>query len=180
MKRIGERVRERRKQQNLTLQQLAARTGLSVSFLSQLENGQTSCKIDTLASIGRALDIPILHFFVDDAESNISLVRKSDRRTLLLGESATEDLLFVQDSFNLEVWVLKLPPQTSSGHDNSHEGEEFTYVLKGSVRIWFNSETHYDLQEGDIIYYRSALPHRWENVTDGAAEALVANTPPTF
>lgn len=62
-RRIGERIRESRKSRNLTLAQMAERTGLSVGFLSQIELGKNSASVETLYRIARALGMLPGDFF---------------------------------------------------------------------------------------------------------------------
>ena len=177
--RIGERIRSERKGQGLTLKLLSEQVGLSVPYLSQIENGRVNLNITTLESISRALGLPLIDLFVDNQKHDISVVRRSDRRWLDLGGQATESLL-VKVRSNLEIFSIRLPPHSGSIQDSSHEGEEFTFVIKGSVHMILANELTYDLTEGDIIYYLSDIPHRWQNETDDAAEILVVNTPATY
>jgi transcriptional regulator with XRE-family HTH domain len=64
-RRIGERIREARKEHGLTLAQMADRTSLSVGFLSQVELGKNSASVDTLYRIARALEMDAGDFFQD-------------------------------------------------------------------------------------------------------------------
>ncbi len=176
---IGKRIRVERKRQGMTLKQLGEHANLSVPYLSQIENGRVNLNITTLESISKALGLPMITLFVEDKMQDVSVVRRSERRWLDLGGQATESLL-VKVRGNLEIFTIRLPPRSDSVHDSSHEGEEFTFVIKGSVRMVLNNEEIYDLAEGDIIYYLSEIPHRWQNESDGEAEILVVNTPATY
>jgi transcriptional regulator with XRE-family HTH domain len=177
--RIGKRIRSERKSKGLTLKLLGEQVGFSVPYLSQIENGRVNLNITTLESISRALGLPMIDLFVESQKSEISLVRRSERRWLDLGGQATESLL-VKVRSNLEIFSIRLPPHSDSIQDSSHEGEEFTFVIKGSVRMVLDNNLIYDLTEGDIIYYLSDIPHRWQNETGDDAEILVVNTPATY
>lgn len=179
--RIGRRIREERKQRGLTLKQLADPTGLSVPYLSQIENGHVNLNITVLENISKTLGITMIALFVNGNEHEVSLVRRSERRWLDLGGWATESLL-VKVRSNLEIFSIRLPPAQGSQpmRDSSHEGEEFTFVIKGAVRITLDNRDVYELNEGDILYYPSMLPHRWENNGPVEAEILVVNTPATY
>ena len=89
-------------------------------------------------------------------------------------------MLFSQTRTSLQVAVIELPPRTAVPQSDTHSGEEFTYVLTGKLKMWLEESHSYDLEAGDIIYYRSGLPHRWENPGDELLQILVANTPATF
>ncbi|MFW5940508.1 MAG: cupin domain-containing protein [Chloroflexota bacterium] len=176
---IGRKIREFRKQRGLTLQMLSGSTSLSVSYLSQMENGRVELNISNLKVISESLDVPLIAFFVNEEPSGVSVMRRQERRWFDLGDNATEALL-VKTRANLEIFTIRLSPGAQPTEDDSHQGEEFTYVLNGSVRMVLNDEQAYDLEEGDIIYYLSDIPHRWQNIGEDEAEILVVNTPATF
>lgn len=76
--------------------------------------------------------------------------------------------------------MIRLPPNADSAQDSSHTGEEFCYIVSGSVRVVLDNKDTFDLNEGDILYYHSDIPHRWHNISDEEAEILVVNTPATY
>ena len=116
---IGKRIRTERKQRGLTLKQLSEQVGLSVPYLSQIENGRVNLNITTLESISQALGLPMISLFVDGKLPEVSVVRRSERRWLDLGGQATESLL-VQVRGNLEIFTIRLPPGSNSVQDSSH------------------------------------------------------------
>jgi len=179
MKQIGKRIREIRKQIGLTLQDLSDKVNLSVSYLSQIENGQVSLSINHLETIGRALETPLIDFFNGENGNEISLVRSSNRRWFSLGKDAAESPL-VSSRRHIEIFVIRLAPMSGQVNDSIHHGEEFTFVIKGSVVVTLGEDETYELNEGDVIYYKSDIPHRWQNNGNETAELLVANTPATF
>lgn len=176
---IGQQIRELRKQRGLTLKLLAEQTGLSIPYLSQIENGHVDLNITNLKTIGQALEVPLITFFVNGTPSNVSMTRHSERRWYHLDHHAREALL-VRSRSNLEIFSMRLLPGTEPTHDNIHPGEEFTFVVKGSIRLILNNQQIHDLQEGDLIYYLSDIPHRWQNLSNTEAEILVVNTPATY
>jgi transcriptional regulator with XRE-family HTH domain len=176
---IGQRIRAFRKEQNLTLKDLGTAVNLSAPYLSQMENGLVELNITNLQSISQALNIPLVSLFLDDDNLSVSVIRRAERRWFNLGDQVKESLL-MKVKGNLEIFTLLIPPGADSGEPSSHEGEEFTYVLKGSVRIIFNDHQLYDLEEGDVIYYLSKIPHTWCNISEADCEILVVNTPATF
>jgi len=177
---VGLRIRSLRRARDFTLEQLSEQTGLSISYLSQIENGHANINLRILRDLAQALGVPMIDFLVTDEQPDVYVVRVSDRRSYLLKSGSTESLLYAQQRPNLEATLMDLPPGTSSGAPNSHPGEEFTYVLKGRIRIGIGENRTFDLNAGDIIYYRSSYPHWWENPFDTHAQALITNTPATF
>lgn len=176
---IGRRIRELRTQKGLTLKEVGERVSLSVSYLSQIENGHVELNITNLKAISETLGVPLLALFVKDETPGISVTRRGERRWYDLGSEARESLL-VRTRGNLEVFTIRLPAGSDPTENNSHEGEEFTYVLHGKIKMILNDEKVFELEEGDVIYYLSEIPHRWQNAGDATAEILVVNTPATF
>lgn len=177
---VGNRIRRLRKKRGLTLKQLGEMTSVSMSYLSQIENGHANTNLATLQKISSSLQVPLIEFFSDENTFQVSLVRRGDRRVYKLDGGGTEHMLFSQTRTSLQVAVIELPPRTAMPHSDTHAGEEFTYVLTGKLKMWLDESHSYDLEAGDIIYYRSVLPHRWENPGDEPLQILVANTPATF
>ena len=175
---IGARIQEERTKKGLTLKALSGRVGLSISYLSQIENGHVNLNVENLHQISKALGVPIINLLVSETRSDVSISRRGERRWMPLGEKAAESLL-VKYRGNFEIFVIKLEPHATT-QALTHEGEEFTYVVSGRVRIFLGSDEYHDLEEGDVAYYRSTLPHHWENTTNTAAEMLVVNSPATY
>jgi len=106
---IGQRIRDLRKKQGLTLKQVSELTGLSSPYLSQIENGRVDHNITNLESIGRALGVALMTFFVNGQQFGVSITRCSERRWFDLGNQATESPL-VKTPGNLEIFTIRLHP----------------------------------------------------------------------
>ncbi len=176
---IGRKARAIRRTRGLTLNQLAKRTHLSPSYISQIENGKRNLNIRVLRGVARALNVPLVELLQEEQAEAVGLIRVGNRRTYTLSSGAIESLLFDPRRGNLEVTVMELPPGRDSGESNAHRGDELTYVLRGRVRVTVG-KSKYDLHEGDIIYYRSSQRHCWENPFGRPAQVLITNTPATF
>lgn len=176
---IGNRIREDRKRKGFTLLEIAEKIGLSTSYLSQIENGRVNINISNLEAIGKALGTPIANFFLETTDPEISVVRMKERHWYKLSENTSESLL-LKSPGSLEVAVIHLELGANTGHPNSHPGEEFSYVSRGSIRITINDVRSFDLHEGDVIYYKSDKNHRWENIGDVTAHVLIVNTPASY
>lgn len=177
---VGLRIRALRRKRGLTLQQFSEQVNVSTSYLSQIENGRANTNLAILQRIASALLVPIIDLFSDENTFQVSVVRKSDRRTYPLDCEGTEHFLFSQIRTALQVAIIELPPHCAVPQADQHPGEEFTYVLSGKLQMWVGENLSYELDAGDIIYYRATLPHRWENRGDEPLKVLVANTPATF
>ena len=95
------------------------------------------------------------------------------------GKKVTEEWLLPDSNVKLEPAVVSLPPGTNGGPPFSHEGEEFVWVLKGSVRFHLGSEV-FNLEQGDSLYYPATIPHQFFNDTQKKSLLLFVATPWSF
>ncbi len=176
----GTRLRDERVSAGLTLRELAAKTELSVSLLSQLERGTTSPSIHSLKRIAGALGVSIFQLLAE--ESPAQFVVRADRRRKVVLQAGDLDyeLLSPDAKRKLEIWLGRLEPGASSGPEPAaHDSEEFIFVLNGQLRIEFGAIAH-ELGPGDAIQYDGNQPHLISNPGPGQLEFLSALTPPTL
>jgi DNA-binding transcriptional MerR regulator/quercetin dioxygenase-like cupin family protein len=175
---VGQRLRKLRLKKRASLSQVAKSTGVSVGFLSALERGQMSASISTLSRIARFYHINILSLF-DASESNPRHVRPNERKILEAGPGVRMELLAWGDAV-MEPHLFRVAPGAGSGDSYAHEGEEFLYILKGSLEIALEGGEPAHLREGDSFYFASNMKHNWSNPGKQEACVLWVNTPPTF
>ena len=178
---LGASIRRVRKRRHLTLQQVADLSGLSLSFLSQVERDLVSPSVTSLQKISRALGIQIGGFF-DSPSKNGRVVRAHERPRLIYPDRVEEEyLLTPADSRHLQVLYYRLKPGASSGEAAySHDSdEECGIVLSGRLEVSVAGET-YTLNPGDAITFDSHAPHTWLNPGPGDSEALWVITPPGY
>jgi transcriptional regulator with XRE-family HTH domain len=177
---LGPRIRALRKKQYLTLENLATQTGVTRSFLSQVENNITNPSIQTLRRIAMALGVPVFAFF-EDPLNDRKVVRKNERKRIRTAHHGVEyELLSPDLRRNMEVIMMELKPgQASSAIPMGHHGEECATVLSGRARVEVGDES-FDLEEGDTIYFQSDVPHRTLNLGKTKMRMISAITPPSF
>lgn len=177
--RIGSLIRRTRDEHGFTLDQLAARAGVSPGLLSQVERGIGNPSFRSLHKVAGALGLRVADLMSDvDGERRI-LVTADARRMLEVG-SLTYELLTPDLRGKLEVLVTTLPPGFNNAeHPFSHEGEECVVVLDGHVQVTVGDET-FDLHDGDAVTYNPTIVHWWNNVDDKPARVLGVVTPPSF
>lgn len=177
---LGERIRQKRAEKGLTLKALADKTGLTPSFLSQVERDMAEPSITSLRQIAKALDAPIF-FFLLDADQPSPVVRKNERKVLNFPQShLTFELLSPDLNRKMEVMMARLEPGAASCDEPlTHPGEECILVLQGEMEIVIGQES-YHLSAGDSIYYFSAIPHRLVSVGQEDLVFVSAITPPAF
>jgi transcriptional regulator with XRE-family HTH domain len=178
---LGQRIRERRKELGLTMAQVADVTGLTVSFISQVETGKTGTSIDSLRLFSEALDTPIFQFLLGVDDSVGIVTRRSGRRTLDLPDSHLKyELLLPNLNHSFELWMGHLEPGSqSSGVLKGHRGEECLLVLQGVMQIELPDEKHL-LSQGDTIIYDGRVPHKASNVGEEELVFLSVVAPAMF
>ncbi len=180
MNQLGQRIRTAREQKKLTLDELALKTGLTKSFLSQVERGKSNPSLSSIRLIVQELNIPLVSLF-ENPTKNLSgvVVRKNKRKNFQLPDSTLNfELLSPDLKRQMEIIRVIAPPDGRSEY-MAHEGEEWGYVVKGRIRLTVGNE-EFELEEGDTAYYSSEIPHGWVNETDDEVELIWAITPPSF
>lgn len=181
---LGGVIRGAREKHAFTLQQVADRTKLSVSYLSQIERDLLHPSVSTLKRIAEALGIRAGKLMFPTARSPkaamVSVLRKGERKRLVFPKSSIEYELLTPDlRRRVSMLWLSAKPGAESGPTFTHEGEDGVVVLKGQLSVEVGGVWH-DLKAGDSIYFSSALPHRWRNPGRVLAEAIWMSTPPSF
>lgn len=182
---IGTRLREARLRQDLSLDQTAALTGLSLSMISKIERGLTSPSIRSLFALSNGLQIPLAGLLEQPKEElgqkEQLVVRAGTGRKLDFGEKRlVKELLTPQPIGSLELLMITLAPGGSTGEDVfSHNGEEGGLVLTGILELWVDDERML-LHPGDSFGFRSERPHRFRNAADVETRVLWVNTPPIY
>jgi len=175
---VGDHIRKFRESKGVSLQKLAEKTGFSAALLSQIENRMTSPPLGTLVKIANALDTYVSSF-IGKEEREFSIVRKQDRTTVSRvgmkegGQSAYtyEALGAGKAGRKMEPFLVRLTPLIDRNVvRNSHEGEEFIYVLSGKVEVFLDKYSDV-LNEGDCMYYNSTIPHHVHSAEE--KEALI-------
>lgn len=175
---IGSQVRKLRNRRELTLQDLADLSGLSKPNLSQIENNLVTPPIATLLKISTALGVSIGHFFQStDQESSIVVVRKEDRYGVAKGQHIShigyqyEPLAYPKVNKRMEPFVVHMAERKAEEIVyNNHRGEEFLYVLEGTLEFRCG-DTTIVLREGDSLYFDSVVPHGYRGI-GGPAKTL--------
>jgi transcriptional regulator with XRE-family HTH domain len=178
---VGERLRELRRRRRATLKTVADRSGLSESFLSQVERGRSNASVASLRRIADALGVSVADLFEPAGPTRPKVLRRDERPSLTFGVLGRKLLLTPKPLQNLEVFVGELDPGGSTGAEPYTHGdsEELCVVLFGSVELELDGETH-TLAEWDSIEYRSSTPHRITNVGEGLAEVMWIISPPSY
>lgn len=177
---IGKKIKQLRVEKGLTQEELASRCELSKGFISQVERDLTSPSIATLVDILECLGTDLRDFFNEVVEEKI-VFSKDD-----IFETEDEELKFKLEWIvpnaqkNLmEPILVTLEPGGRYKEDEPHEGEEFGYVLVGSVYIHIGNK-RYKAKKGEGFYYKPRANHYISNAGKSVAKVIWVSTPPFF
>ncbi len=176
---IGDKIKKLRLQRGLTQDELAARTELSKGFISQLERDITSPSIATLMDILEALATDVSSFFSDTTDEKIVYSEKDMFVKEQENGVAVQWLVTNAQKNALEPILVTLPEGQQTEPDDPHEGEEFGYVLSGSISLMLDGQK-FKAQHGDSFYYRPNCVHYLKNSGKREARILWVSTPPSF
>lgn len=174
---IGERIRQRRKQTGMTLNDLAARTGVSVSMLSMLERGLAGASIGTLVAVSSALGVQMRDLFEHSEDDDVDspVVRFAQQTEVETAEGVHRRIAHQAREHGLEVAVNEYASGTSSNDlPTHHEGVEYGVVIEGSIVVELG-DRRYELHPGDAIHYDSTIPHKISNENGTIARAVWVN-----
>jgi transcriptional regulator with XRE-family HTH domain len=180
---VGGRLREARQGLAKTLDDVAREAGLTKSFVSAVERGQTSPSIGSLYRICDVLGVSIAALFEVEAAPDANVVRRADVRGAYFGGEGVENfVLSPRAERRAQVIETHIAPGGSPGPEPwSHTGElVIATVLEGAVEFRFADHTTV-LQAGDTIAYPPAEPHAWRNPDEQApAVALFFGMPAEY
>lgn len=180
---MGRKIRQLRMGNRLTLEETAERAGCTPGFLSQVERNQAVPSITMLYAIAQALGVKVTHFFPKMTPG--PKVVRADARKVFRFEGSFIVYSLLSANFSdrkLEALLVQIDPVDGAlpaDEFRSHPGEEFAYVLEGTLRVWIG-DAIYDLNPGDSLHFKSTVKHRHENLGDKPMVALWVLTPPVF
>ena len=186
-RRIQKRIREYRKERELTLRQLAEKVGCTASYVSQVEKGLTVPSLSMVGRLVAALNIKVIDLLseVQDEDQTDWHLSKADRKMINYPDGRVSSQLLVTriSTKKMEPLISVIKPGGTSdeaeGMTHPVRTEEFVLVMKGEIDFSVNGkEIH--LREGDTFYFDGTLPHRWVNNGNKTAEVLFVFSPPIW
>jgi transcriptional regulator with XRE-family HTH domain len=183
--RIGRRILELRHAHRYSLRELARLSGLSASFLSEVERGRGEPSISALKRVASALDVELLHFFSTTKSAESQMITRAGTGRRLPAMKGVEFRLMVSDpDSRLEPIYGRYEPGGQTGdepmvHNTKPGAVEWGMILSGRFKVWVGDEV-FILNPGDSIYFPSVLPHRLQNIDDRVGEYVWVNSPPSF
>ena len=162
---VGQRIRKIREEKGLALEDLSRLTGFDVQFLSSLEKNEAQPQLGTVIKLSKALDSAFGRLVSGVGDQLYSITRKNERRTVSRSTSKTGKKQVYQykslapdvQGRHMEALIVRLEADPDK-EISVHEGEEFIFVLDGTVLLEIG-EDKFELEPGDSVYYLSTTPH---------------------
>jgi len=177
---IGARIRQRRRELGLSLRELGTRTSLTASFLSQVENNQSSPSLASLQRIATALDVPMFTF-LDGERQPSPVIRANERPRLYFRDPAVGyELLSRNLGGQMMAVVIHLQPGGRRVAERlSKPTEELMHVLCGRLSITIDDQT-FRLEPGDTICYRGRSLREFAALGSDETQVICCITPPVL
>ena len=178
-RRIGERIKRLRLKRSMGLVELGRHTGLSASFLSQLETGRVVPTLRNLARIAMVFNKDLSYFFEPEPHTLFRVHKKTDR--VRMPQSGVEDpsyffesLAYMVPDRHLDPYYAEFVPQKDSveARPHVHPGYEFLFMLEGALEIRHGEKTNV-VETGDAVYFDASTPHSYRCAGSDPAVAII-------
>ena len=176
---IGREIHAFRKQQNITVAELAAETNLSIGMLSKIENGNTSPSLSTLQTISNALSVPLTAFFRQYEEQRMAVHTKAGEGVQIEREGTRAGHQYNllghiggnSSSVIVEPYLITLDNESDTFKTFQHSGIETIFMLEGEVNYLHGNQI-YCLKPGDTLFFDADAPHGPEKLVKLPARYL--------
>ena len=181
---IGKRMRELRKEKDITLEDLSKKSGVALATLSRMENNKMTGTLPSHTKICKALGVSLVELYreLEDEAKVVEAVSKK-RRTehFVHARKARYELLVTK---TLDKKIMPLMIKIGEGGETQKEKnkpgvEKFVYVTAGAIEATVGGEVH-SLKHGDSLYFDASLEHSFKNGSKTEAEAICIISPPAL
>lgn len=181
LKNLGQRIRQLRKSKNITLVEMAKRTGVAQATLSRIETGTMTGTVESHEKIAEVLGIGLAELYagVDRRYEEVSHMTGAEERTVTHHNNQFRIELLTQESSKKKITpvLLTIQAESSVPAEQSERGiEKFYFILEGEVRVVLDGKD-YVLKENDTLYFDASLSHEIRNEQKSRARILCAVSP---
>jgi len=165
--RLAERVQTLRNRKGWSVTETARRAGVSTSMLWKVENGQTSLTYQKLMQLAAALEVPIGELFAAEATGTPPggrrvIDRKGAAPVVDFGGNLHHFLATdIAQKHYFPILVEVRAPAGDPQNSEAHSGEEFAFVIEGTIEFRCEGYAPARLQAGDSVYFDASLKHRY-------------------
>lgn len=176
---LGLRLRELRKERGYALAEVAKSTGISRSFLSLLENGQSEVTIGRLVRLMAFYEVHVEDFLSTLKPERSGLVRHADAVPIPSPEEQIDFFLLSLDrTKSFLPMLMTVHPGGGTITPGQHPGEEFIHIIEGELVLKLEGEDPLVMSEGDSVWFPGTQEHLVSNVSDRPARAIAVISPP--
>ena len=178
---VGAKIKGIRESKNLSVEEIAERSGLSLDQIHSIENDEFLPSLGPLIKIARALGVRLGTFLDDNDELGPVVCRAEEHNNSISFSNDSTDARKHMEYFSLakekagrhmEPFIIDINPNEDNSYKlSAHEGEEFIFVMSGDVEVVYGKET-YHLKEGDSIFYDSIVEHHVHGFEGKSAKIL--------
>jgi transcriptional regulator with XRE-family HTH domain len=173
---IGESLRAIRERQGLSLEQAAERAGISTSHLSRIESSERQPSVASLLALSAALGVPVGTLFGETQGANALTVSEPDEPRRDSNGLAIATCSGYAGSSAIDALRVTVPADRPAPVPAHHSGEEWIYVLSGTLRLEYDGDIHF-LEPGTAVHFNAELPHRLGAEKSAVEVLLVAAKP---
>jgi quercetin dioxygenase-like cupin family protein len=170
---IGRKLHELRRERGMSLREAAQRSGLSASFISLVERGETEIAISRLVRLTDAYGTLVADLLADADPVNDSLLRSLDEGRHIVEAGGDVDVVYIPaPDWSAQPFMVTLKPGAHMD-DIAHTGQEFLHCLSGNPKVEVNGRA-YELRPGDTVFIPRRAQHSYSNPGRGNAVILGA------
>ena len=179
---VGETLRRIRQGRHLSLNEVAAGTGISPSFLSLVENGRSDITIGRLTRLVEYFQISINDILPSPEAAEPDVVRAAERRLIHSpAEGIDVYMLGVDTHRTMMPMLLVFEPGAKLAEYGRHPGEEFIHVMEGTLELTLMGSEPRTLEAGDSAYYPGDRMHLFANASDQTVlKVICVDSPPNL
>lgn len=170
---VGKRIRELREERSISIEDLSNLTGFSIDKLNNIESGVEQPQLGTVMKLSKALDAAVGRLVSGMGNKLYSITRKNERKAISRSGSLSGDrkaysyMSLAPEVHGRHMEALIVQLEKVEKETSIHNGEEFIFVLEGTVHLAIGKDA-YELTPGDSAYYLSTTPHFITAATDKA------------
>lgn len=175
---VGERIQRLREAQGLDRERVSRLTGIPIAMIEAYEEGRAVPSIGVVIKLSRVLGSKVegmLHGGATVSEA-ITICRGGES---LSGDQGNTDQSYGYATLTrpgtgghiMQPFLLTFDPKTPAGPPISHDGQEFVFILEGSIELFYNGETH-RLDKGDSAYIDASKPHTFHGIGETVAQMV--------
>jgi len=179
---VGALINKVRREKNMTLLELAKKSGVALATLSRIENGKMTGTLESHMSICKAFDMTLPELYKDlpSSKKAVEVLEKAAKHEVCVHDKRSSSEILVSNVQKKKMMpiLIKIAKGGQTAPEKTKSGvERFVYILDGKVEADIGDNT-YNLLKGDTLYFDSSVPHHFKNTGSVEAQVLALTSPP--